>query len=105
MIDGGLATELDRRGSDLSGPLWSAHALLEQPALVEDAHAAYLAAGADCLITSHVEKAGALLARGVRRTGEMLADLAGAPLANKAGLPTVPGCTSGQVQDIHRKVV
>jgi homocysteine S-methyltransferase len=52
VIDGGLATELERRGADVSGPLWSAHALLEQPALVEEVHAAYLAAGADCLITS-----------------------------------------------------
>jgi homocysteine S-methyltransferase len=52
VIDGGLATELERRGSDLSGPLWSAHTLLEQPALVEEVHASYLAAGADCLITS-----------------------------------------------------
>jgi homocysteine S-methyltransferase len=52
VIDGGLATELERRGADLSGPLWSAHTLLEQPALVEEVHAAYLAAGADCLITS-----------------------------------------------------
>jgi homocysteine S-methyltransferase len=52
VIDGGLATELERRGLDLSGPLWSARALLDQPAIVEDVHAAYLVAGADCLITA-----------------------------------------------------
>jgi homocysteine S-methyltransferase len=65
VIDGGLATELERRGSDLSGPLWSAHTLLEQPALVEDVHAAYLAAGADCLITSSYQ----ISFEGFRRAG------------------------------------
>jgi hypothetical protein len=31
VLDGGLATELERRGADLSDPLWSAKQLLEGP--------------------------------------------------------------------------
>jgi len=60
---------------------------------------------ADCLITSHDRDAGALIARGLPRTGEMLGALPGAPLANTNGLPVVPGCTSCQVQDSEQKGV
>ncbi len=51
VLDGGLGTELERRGGDVRGPLWSADALLGRPDLVEDVHAAYLDAGADCITT------------------------------------------------------
>lgn len=47
VLDGGLGTELDRRGADLRDRLWSARALVESPDLVRDVHAAYFAAGAD----------------------------------------------------------
>jgi homocysteine S-methyltransferase len=50
-LDGGLATELERRGHDLSDRLWSARLLLDDPAAVVDAHLAFLRAGAD-VITS-----------------------------------------------------
>lgn len=52
LLDGGLASELERRGHDLNHPLWSARALLEDPAAVEAAHLAYLNAGADCVTTA-----------------------------------------------------
>ncbi len=45
-LDGGLATELQARGHDLSGELWSARLLRDEPAAVRDVHAAYFAAGA-----------------------------------------------------------
>lgn len=51
ILDGGLATELERRGADLDDPLWSARALIADPGLIAQVHADYLAAGAD-LITS-----------------------------------------------------
>jgi homocysteine S-methyltransferase len=51
VLDGGFGTELERRGCDVRGALWSAEALLGSPALVEDVHAAYLAAGSDCITT------------------------------------------------------
>jgi homocysteine S-methyltransferase len=51
VLDGGFGTELERRGCDVRGELWSAQALLDRPDLVEDVHAAYLDAGADCITT------------------------------------------------------
>ncbi len=52
VLDGGLATELEFLGADLSGPLWSAHVLEQQPRLVAAVHEAYLAAGAECIATA-----------------------------------------------------
>ena len=52
VIDGGLATELERAGADLSGGLWSARLLAEQPDLIRQVHTAYFAAGADIAITA-----------------------------------------------------
>ncbi len=47
ILDGGLASELERRGQDVSGPLWSAQVLREAPDAVRAVHAAYFAAGAE----------------------------------------------------------
>ncbi len=44
--DGGLATELEARGNDLSDPLWSARLLVDAPDQVKDAHLAFFRAGA-----------------------------------------------------------
>jgi homocysteine S-methyltransferase len=52
ILDGGLATELERRGADLRDPLWSAKLLLENPTLIRQVHEAYVAAGADVLTTA-----------------------------------------------------
>lgn len=52
LLDGGLATELERRGLDLRHPLWSARALLEAPEVVAAVHRDYLEAGADVVITA-----------------------------------------------------
>jgi homocysteine S-methyltransferase len=52
ILDGALATELERRGCDLNDPLWSARVLLETPELIRQVHADYFAAGADCAITA-----------------------------------------------------
>ena len=52
VLDGGMATELERRGSDISGPLWSAHVLLDAPERIEAVHLDYLNAGADCISTA-----------------------------------------------------
>jgi homocysteine S-methyltransferase len=51
ILDGGMATELERRGCDLSGPLWSAHVLDASPETVAQVHLDYLRAGADCIST------------------------------------------------------
>lgn len=52
VLDGALATELERRGSQLNDTLWSARILVENPTLIQAVHADYLTAGADCLITA-----------------------------------------------------
>jgi homocysteine S-methyltransferase len=52
VIDGALATELERRGYDLKDNLWSARLLLDHPAAIRQLHFDYFAAGADCAITA-----------------------------------------------------
>ena len=52
VLDGGLATELERRGYDISGSLWSARVLRESPEAIEQLHYDYYAAGACCAITA-----------------------------------------------------
>ncbi len=52
VLDGGMATELEKLGCDLSGPLWSAHVLRDQPEKVAAVHSGYLEAGADCILTA-----------------------------------------------------
>lgn len=52
VLDGGLATLLERTGHDLTGELWSAAVLRTDPAAVEAAHLAFFAAGADVATTA-----------------------------------------------------
>jgi homocysteine S-methyltransferase len=52
ILDGALATELERRGADLRDPLWSAKLLIENPDLIRQLHYDYLAAGADVITTA-----------------------------------------------------
>ena len=52
VLDGGMASELEFLGADISGPLWSAHVLEDAPEMVVAVHRAYLQAGADILLTA-----------------------------------------------------
>ncbi|MCM3019304.1 homocysteine S-methyltransferase [Priestia megaterium] len=52
VLDGAMATELERYGCDLNDSLWSAKVLMEQPELIKRVHQDYFAAGADCAITA-----------------------------------------------------
>jgi homocysteine S-methyltransferase len=81
VLDGGLATELERRGNDLSSVLWSARLLLDDPDEIVAAHRAFAAAGAEVAITASYqvsferfgEEAELLLRRSVelaRRAGQ-----------------------------------
>ena len=66
ILDGGLATELEARGCDLSDVLWSARLLLDDPALIRQVHLDYYRAGADCCISaSYQATVPALVARGL----------------------------------------
>ena len=67
VLDGGLATHLESGGADLSGGLWSARMLLDpagRERLVQ-AHADFLAAGAEVLTTASYQ----LGARSLERAG------------------------------------
>ena len=52
VLDGGLATELERRGADVGGALWSARLLHDDPDAVVAAHRAFFAAGARVATTA-----------------------------------------------------
>lgn len=52
VLDGAMATELERKGCDLNDSLWSAKILMEEPDLIKQIHTDYFAAGADCAITA-----------------------------------------------------
>ena len=52
VLDGGLATELERSGHDLHDPLWSARVLVEDPDAIRAVHAAYFGAGAHVAISA-----------------------------------------------------
>lgn len=85
--DGGLATELEARGVDLAGPLWSARLLLDAPSQITAAHAAFFRAGAmiattasyqgsfDGFATRGIDDRGAALL--LRRSVELAREAAG----------------------------
>ncbi|CUR59321.1 putative homocysteine S-methyltransferase [metagenome] len=52
LLDGGLATLLERHGHDLSSHLWSARLLRDDPAAIERAHREFFAAGAEVATTA-----------------------------------------------------
>ncbi|MCW2699853.1 MAG: mmuM, partial [Blastococcus sp.] len=52
ILDGGLSTELESRGHDVSSVLWSARLLRDDPGAIVAAHAAFAAAGAQVATTA-----------------------------------------------------
>ena len=90
VLDGGLATELEAQGADLSDALWSARVLADEPERIVAAHAAFVAAGAEIAITSSYQASFA----GFERAGITHDDAAGlmrrsVALAREAGAPQV----------------
>ncbi len=68
VLDGGLATELERRGADLRDELWSARLLLDNPEAIVEVHRAYVDAGADVVISgSYQASFDGFTARGLDR--------------------------------------
>jgi homocysteine S-methyltransferase len=86
ILDGGLATELERHGADLRDPLWSARLLLENPSLIRQVHEAYVRAGANVLTTSTYQLSFEGFARrGLDRQQTVEAMRLGVRLAREAG--------------------
>lgn len=52
VLDGAMATELERHGCNLNDSLWSAKILMEKPEYIKKVHMDYFKAGADCSITA-----------------------------------------------------
>ncbi len=52
VLDGGFATQLEAKGANLADELWSARLLRDDPELIQQVHADYYWAGADCAITA-----------------------------------------------------
>ena len=52
LLDGGLATELEKIGCNLDHPLWSAKVLIEAPDLIKNVNRSYLEAGSDIIATA-----------------------------------------------------
>lgn len=52
LLDGGLATELERLGHNLNHRLWSARLLMNKPEEIRKVHLSYLKAGSDCITSA-----------------------------------------------------
>jgi homocysteine S-methyltransferase len=52
VLDGGLSTALEQQGTDLSGSLWTARLLADEPERLAAAHRAFFAAGAEVATTA-----------------------------------------------------
>jgi homocysteine S-methyltransferase len=63
ILDGALATELERRGANLDDPLWSARMLLDGPGLIQQIHLDYFHAGADVATSASYQASFAGFAR------------------------------------------
>ena len=70
VLDGGLATQLEAQGCDLSDRLWSARLLVEDPEAIVQAHLAYFRAGARVATTASYQATfEGFAARGIDRDG------------------------------------
>jgi homocysteine S-methyltransferase len=82
ILDGGLASELEARGGDISGALWSAAALVDRPDAIAAVHRAYLEAGADVIETATYQASiPGFVARGLTASEAAAALVSGARLA------------------------
>jgi homocysteine S-methyltransferase len=85
ILDGALATELERHGADLADPLWSAKCLLEQPELIRKVHLEYFRAGAQVATTATYQATFEGFAkRGIGHEGAARLMLEAVSLARKA---------------------
>ncbi len=72
VLDGGLATQLERQGEDLSSALWSAAVLRSHPEAITQAHTAFFAAGAEVATTATYQLTELSLARSGLDVAEFL---------------------------------
>jgi len=64
LLDGGVGTEIQRKGVKTPLPLWSAKALITNPEVVRQIHTEYISAGADIIKTNTFRSNKRTLAKG-----------------------------------------
>ncbi|GGB41827.1 homocysteine S-methyltransferase [Flexivirga endophytica] len=130
VLDGGLSTALELRGADLTGGLWTARLLAEQPELIRQAHRDYFRAGAQVATAATYqasvagfvaagierERAERLIAQGVRLAAEVRDEFAdsrpgllvaasigpyGAVLADGSEYRGRYGVSAAELRDFH----
>lgn len=89
LLDGGMGRELARIGAPFRLPEWSALALIEAPDLVREAHAGFVAAGADVIT-----------ANSYALTPHHLGEAASPPMPGS--WPTVPGGSRASRREARR---
>ena len=90
VLDGGLSTALELAGADVSGDLWTARLLRDDPAAIVAAHAAYVAAGAEVAITaSYQASVPGFVEAGMERDDAERLIRSSVSLARAAGSPLV----------------
>lgn len=85
VLDGAMGTELERRGHDIRHELWSGKVLRDDPHEIQRVHEAYLAAGADVILTAsyqigddpHLLKRAASVAKAASQTCSRLVAIGG----------------------------
>ncbi|WP_058625345.1 homocysteine S-methyltransferase family protein, partial [Microbacterium testaceum] len=120
ILDGGLGTLLESRGNDVSSSLWSARVLRDDPDEVRAAHAEFVTAGADLLITASYQvgfgaeipdaEVETLLRRSVtlaREAGDAVVAASVGPLgalrADGSEYTGDDGLTVSELRDAHRR--
>jgi homocysteine S-methyltransferase len=100
--DGGLATELEARGHDLSDDLWSARLLADAPQEIVAVHSAFFRAGASIATTASYQASfGGFAERGIGRTDatrllRRSVELARAARDEVGGVGALPGSRGGR---------
>ena len=85
LLDGGLSTQLEAQGADLSDSLWSARLLADDPAQIVAAHLAFYRAGARVATTASYQATfEGFAGRGIDRVGAEALLRASVELAGRA---------------------
>ena len=85
LLDGGLSTQLEAQGADLSDSLWSARLLADDPAQIVAAHLAFYRAGARVATTASYQATfEGFAGRGIGRVGAEALLRASVELAGRA---------------------
>lgn len=102
LLDGGLATELEKQGFVLDTSLWSAHLLLTHPEAIRAVHRSYLNAGADCITTATYQASIAgLLAYGLSEQEAAALLRRAVMIAQEARDEYIEGATYGEAASLH----